>query len=484
MNARPGAMVAVRRIQPLARTPQDREFLPAALEILDTPASPAKKTFLWLICLMLAAMLGWSWFAKLDINAVAPGRIQTDGRSKIVQPLEPGKVKAIYVQNGAEVKEGDLLIELDSTETQAEVDAQTRLVEALDGEIARRQQAMAVAVGSTQDTTIHFPANVGDLIQAREIGAMKADLSQYTTSLDELSAQIAEKKATNERLSLSVAARQDLIKSLQERVDMREELVSKLSGTRSSVLDALQTLQTEKTNLAYDSGQLIETDASIVTLRRKIEQTTADFVAKQTDKVSDALQKRDRAAEDIVKATAKNARTRLTAPIGGTLQQLAVTSIGQVVTSGQPLMVIVPSQGALEIEAMISNGDIGFIEPGQDVVVKIDSFPFTRYGVVHGRVTRVSRDAVSDRDAQGASDSISVGQGQSVSTATGTEKTQNLVFPITIGLDQNTFTADGKKMALTPGMTASVEIRTGERRAIDYLLSPLRETTAQAGRER
>src|SRR4029453_1186833 len=111
------------------RTRPDREFLPAALEILETPASPIKQTLSWLICAMFAAVLAWSWFAKLDINAVAPGRIQTSGRSKIIQPLEPGKVKAIFAQNGAVVKEGDLLIELDSTETQAELAAQAHLGE-------------------------------------------------------------------------------------------------------------------------------------------------------------------------------------------------------------------------------------------------------------------------------------------------------------------------------------------------------------------
>jgi hemolysin D len=265
---------------------------------------------------------------------------------------------------------------------------------------------------------------------------------------------------------------------------MRSELYSKSAGTRAAMLDALQALQNEETNLAFNSGQLIETEASIRTLRRKLEQLTADFVANQTDKLSEAEQKRDRAREDMVKAAAKNARTRLTAPISGTLQQLAVTSIGQVVNSGQPLLVIVPSQEPLEIEALVLNSDIGFIEPGQEAVIKIDSFPFTRYGVMQGKVIRVSRDAVSDRDAQGASDSVSVGQGQSVAPVTGIQRTQNLVFPVTTGLDRNTFLVDGKEVPLTPGMTVSVEIRTGERRAIDYLLSPLRETVSQAGRER
>jgi hemolysin D len=132
----------------------------------------------------------------------------------------------------------------------------------------------------------------------------------------------------------------------------------------------------------------------------------------------------------------------------------------------------------------VLNQDIGFVEPGQEAIVKIDSFPFTRYGVLHGKVLRVSRDAVNDRDAQAAGDTISVGSGQTLPPVTGTQKTQNLVFPVAIALEQQSFLADGKEIGLTPGMTVSVEIRTGDRRVIDYLLSPLREATSQAGRER
>src|SRR5205085_12572932 len=242
------------------------------------------------------------------------------------------------------------------------------------------------------------------------------------------------------------AARQELIKSLKERVDMRSELVAKSAGTRASLLDALQVQQNEQTNLAVDRGQLIETDASIGTLRRKLEQLIADFVANQTDKLSEAEQRRDPTAEDTVKAAAKNARTHLTAPISGTLQQPAVTSIGQGVNTGQSLLVIVPDREPLEIEALVLNPDIGFNEPGQEAIIKIDSFPFTRYGVMQGKVLRVSRDAISDRDVQGASDTISVSQGQSVAPVTGTQKTQNLVFPVTIGLDRSTFIVDGKEV--------------------------------------
>ncbi len=158
-----------------------------------------------------------------------------------------------------------------------------------------------------------------------------------------------------------------------------------------------------------------------------------------------------------------------------------MTTLGQVVTAGQPLMVVVPTDGPIEVEAQVLNKDIGFVLPGQEAVVKIDAFPFTRYGLIEGRVVRVSRDAVDDREASGGSDALSVARSQGVNPVSGMTKTQNLIFPVTVALSQTSIKADGKDVALTPGMTATVEIRTGRRRVIDYLLSPVRETTSTAG---
>jgi len=166
------------------------------------------------------------------------------------------------------------------------------------------------------------------------------------------------------------------------------------------------------------------------------------------------------------------------------VQQLAVTTIGQVVTTGQSLMTIVPLDSPIEIEAMIQNKDIGFVEPGQAAVVKVESFPFTRYGTIDGTVLKVSRDAVDEREAGALSDPGSAPKTQASATATAPGKGQNLVFPATIGLSRRTINVDGKVIPLSPGMAVVVEIRTGQRRAIDYVLSPLREVVSSTAHER
>lgn len=467
------------------RPREDLEFLPAALEILETPPSPISGLFVWSISLILAIALAWSVLTRIDIYSIATGRIQLSGRSKTVQPLEPGRVRSVSVQNGQNVKAGELLVELDSTETQADVDAGAREFESLDAEISRRQAVIAAGLTNQDERpAVSFSAGVGPGVRDREQQAMLADWMQFSAMRESLKAQLEQSRAQKRRLNMSVDARSNLIGSLQERVDMRQKLIERDAGTKASAIDALQQLQSEQTNLAYDRGQIIETDAAITLAQRKIEQQRAEFISTQMDKLHDADNKRDHARQDLVKAQAKEDRTRLLAPTSGTVQQLAITTVGQVVTSGEPLMVIVPNTGPLEVEALMANRDVGFIELGQKAVVKIDAFPFTRYGKIDGTVTRVSHDAVDNRDVNGSTDTSRIARGQSITQAGGASNSQDLVFPVTINLARASLFVDGRDIPLTPGMTVAVEIRTGDRPVIDYVLSPLREMVSTTAHER
>jgi hemolysin D len=245
------------------------------------------------------------------------------------------------------------------------------------------------------------------------------------------------------------------------------------------VIEALEQYENAMTQDAGDRGQLIETDAAMRSLERKIDEVVTQFVADQSQKLAEAEHKRDRAEQELIKAQSKSDRTQLKAPIAGTVQQLAVASIGQVVTSGQPLLTLVPLDASIEVEAMIANKDIGFVASGQRAIVKVEAFPFTRYGTIEASVAKVSRDAVDERDATNLSDASNAAKAQQ-DASTQPSRTQNLVFPATIRLVRNSIEIDGREVALTPGMAVTVEIKTGQRRVIDYLLSPLREVAAQS----
>jgi hemolysin D len=461
----------------------DKEFLPAALEIRDKPASPYAAVFIWVLALGFGAALLWSCLARLDIFAVASGRVQVSGRSKVVQPFEAGIVKAVHVANGSRVAAGELLLELDPAEAAADLAAKSGQLESVEAELARRK-AEITAVQDGGDAEPTFPVLVGGPIRARELAVMVAELAQYRASRESVLAQIAEKLAQHDRLVGSIGAKERLMALLKERASMREALAARSAGTRAAVIDAVQLVEQTAADLASDQGQLAEAKAGARSLERRLDLLTHDMIAQQVQRIADASQKRESLSQEVVKARLKLDRTRLNAPIAGTIQQLAVTTLGQVVSPGQPLLVVVPADGPIEIEALVQNKDVGFVSPGQDATIKVDAFPFTRYGTLEGRVVRISRDAVDERDAGGATDAVSISRGGGVSAVSGTPRTQNLVFPVTVELARTTIAAEAGDIPVTPGMTAVVEIRTGSRSVIDYLLSPARERVGQAGRER
>jgi hemolysin D len=481
-TSRGKALVPRMTSSPLTDT--DREFLPAALEILVTPPSPVAKSLLLAICALFFGALAWSYFGWIDIYAVAPGKIQPDGGSKVVQPVDAGKIAAIRVQNGSRVNAGDILIELDSTESAADRQAEATDLEAASAEAARRRAAIAAAqTEALAPAPIAFDPSISEPVRRREEGVLAADLAQLRSSVNGLKAQLAEKVATKARLESTIAERQKLIALTKERVSMRQKLEALGADSRAQTIEALQQYETQLTTDADDRGQLLETGAAMASLDRKIDQSITQFIADQSQKLAEAEHKRDHLGQDLIKAQSKASHAVLKAPISGTVQQLAVSSLGQVVTSGQPLLTIVPLDQSLEIKAMVANQDIGFVEAGQNAVVKVDSFPFTRYGTIDGTVERVSRDAVDERDATELSDAANAARPQGAAPGS-PPKTQNLVFPATIRLAKRTVDVDGKEVALMPGMAVSVEIKTGQRRAIDYLLSPLREMASETARER
>ena len=461
----------------------DREFLPAALELLETPPSPVRVAAIWAIGLFFAAALAWSYFGWLEIYAMAQGRIQPSGRSKVVQPLDPGRVVGSAVENGSRVEAGDLLIELDAREAAADREEQRRDLESAFAEGARRRAAIAAArLGEKEAMRVTYPGGTSSDIIARENAVLAADLAQLSSNRASLLAQRAERLATFDRLKASIAAREKLIAVNKEHVDMRESLNQSKAASRAQVIETLQQYEAQLTAQAGEKGQLVENQAALITLERKLEEATTQFIADQTQKLADIERKADRLKGELVKAATKHERTRLIAPITGTVQQLAVTTVGQVVSPGQPVMTIVPLGTPIEIEALIQNKDIGFVEVGQKAVVKVESFPFTRYGTVEGTVIKVSRDAVDDREASALSDPKSSAKPQS--SVSDIAKNQNLVFPATIALNKTAITVDGKNIPLSPGMAVTAEVLTGKRRALDYILSPLREVVSASGHER
>jgi len=480
-TTQPSKVRAPRRIQ-LHRG--DHEFLPAALEILETPLSPIRSVMILTICAFVVIALAWSYFGRVDIIAVAQGKIQPVGRTKTIQPIETGKVSSIAVENGRRVAAGDVLVMLDPGEAQADEGTLQADLQSEKAEVVRRTTALMLASRRALGTVpqIVFGPGTPPLIGAREQRVLAGDIGQLASAVGSLEGQIREKTAERDRLNGTIAAQQTLITTLKERVDMRQTLLESRSESRAKVIDALELMQTQAATLASERGQLGEIEASLGRIARDIEKGYASFTAENSQKLADAERLIDENTEKLAKARIKTGHMELKSPIDGTVSGLTITSVGQVVTVGEQVMQIVPLDSALEIECYLPNGDVGFVRKDQQAIVKIESFPFTDYGTVDGHVTRVARDAIAQPEAEQREQNPA--QAAKESMFGGAQRTQNLVFPVTLSLDKASIRSEGAEVPLVPGMAVTVEIRTGTRRILSYLFSPILQVATTALRER
>ena len=462
----------------------DREFLAPALEILETPPSPVHVAFLWIICGLVVSALTWAYFGRVDIIAAAQGKFQPMGQVKVVEPLETGRVEAIRVANGSFVLAGDVLVELDRSAALADAEGARAELASARAEILRRKSALSAARSHRFDASpaIDWPDDASPSLRERETRVLAADLGQLAANVAAFDAERRQKAAEGDKLRATIATQKNLVATLQERVDMRTKLVEVKAGAKAAVIDATETLQYQITQEAKQEQDLASLSAGLEVIARNSDKAVQDFISDNAQKLEDAERRTEDVEQRLAKAQAELDHLTLRAPIAGRVQSSIITNVGQVVASGQEIMRIVPEDSGLEIQAYVRNRDIGFVSVGQESVVKVESFPFTRYGAIHARVARIAKDAIPEPDANAIE-----GDPTRVSNAAGfagAERTQNLVFPVVLKPDAETITIDGMPEPLTSGMAVTVELKTGARRMLEYLFSPLVEVASKAMRER
>ena len=470
------------------RVPTDREFLPGALEILEAPASPIRVWLAYALCGLAAAALAWSWFGHLDVYADATGKVQASGRTKVVQPVASGKVEQILVTDGDRVAAGAVLIRLDQTTALAERNIVRDQLFNARAEVLRHRAEIAALTKSGVETrpTVDWPKDLPHAVIERETQAMGSELSNLAATLSNLEAQKAATVADRDKYQANIDPQKKVIELINEHLGMRNTLFKDGWNSRVTVLEQEQQLQTAQLQLVNLQGSLAQANAAIPVIDSKIDLTRQTFVTTHTASLVSSDQQVDKLRQDLAKAEETVAHTTLLAPIAGTVQANAVTTVGQVVTTGQQLMQIVPEGTPLEIEAYILNSDAGFVRVGQDATIKVDTFPYTRYGTLTGKVTRVAADALPGKQAQQqqSNGSTPPSADGSMSVTSAAQQTTDLVFPVTVVPDQTGLKVDGRVLPLTSGMTVTVEIRTESRRAIDYILSPLHSLFEQSAQER
>jgi len=472
----------MRRVIPFRRAHERRSeelaFLPAALEIVEAPPSPIGRAIGATIILLFCAALVWAWWGTIDIVASATGKIVPSDRTKVIQPFETGVVRSIRVQDGQAVKAGDVLIELDPTVNAAERDHlhDDLLAEQLN--IAR----LRAALGGGDDPVADFtpPVDADPALTSTQRQLLLNQVTEHRAKIAALARQQAQKEAEEATTAATIHKFAAMIPVVQQRVDIRKTLMDQGLSSKLSYFETLQLLVEQQEDLSVQKSHLHEAEAAAAALRETRGQAVAEYRHTLSDELAKAEQKANGLAQDLLKAEQKTRLQLLTAPVDGMVQQLAIHTVGGVVTPAQSLLMVVPSDSRLEIEAMVSNRDIGFVHPGQEAEIKIDTFNFTRYGLLQGQVLTVSQDAViRDRQQDRSND-----RGPGTQNDTSEPKGQELNYSARISLDRTRMQIDDRKVDLSPGMAVTVEIKTGSRMILSYLLSPLLRYRQESLRER
>ncbi len=435
----------------------ETDFLPAALEVVETPPNPLGRIILWSLIVFLALALVWSIVAKIDVVAVAPGKVIAAGRNKLVQSAEGGVVRSILVRDGQTVRRGQPLVTLDPTATGAEREQALAKLQtaALD---AARSRAILSALHGGAANFVPPEGMSGDIVavQRQLIDSRLAELRAKAQTLQE---QAGEADAARGASGAEIARLRDTLPFLTERADKRRVLTEKGYASRLGQLELDQQRVDHERRIGVEVQNQRKAAASLAGVRQQLAEVRSQAIRETLADLAKADAEVRVAREELVKATQRTGLQIVRAPVDGTVQQIAVTSEGSVLKPADPILVVVPSNAQLIVEAQVLNRDIGFVRAGQPVTVKLEAFPFTRYGTLEGKLMWISRDAIQDEKL-------------------------GPVYQARVAILDNHPTGGGAPLDVSPGLQASAEIRTSERRVIDYLLSPIERRVQEAGRER
>ncbi len=447
-----------------SRAREETQFLPAAIEIAETPPSPLGRAILLTIILFFVIAIIWASLGEINIVAVARGQVIPNGRSKIVQSLISGAIEDIRVKEGQRVKAGDVLIQLNGAESSAE---RSRLLHEQQSHLAAMTRietlfeyldSPASAVNPARSKLKFNPATMAKTRQL-ESNLFHAQWQQHSSSIKRYQAETQRKQAEQQVIDENIKKQRKILPLVLERVQAVKQLSGKQFIAKSDYLALEQERIERQQDLLALKHQRRETDAAIIQANEALSNAIAQF---RTSIIQEQSERTDR-LNALTQALARNQQTQqhqsIRAPVTGVVQQLAVNTIGGAITAAQKLLIIVPESESIEVEAFLENKDIGFVNEGQSAEIKVDAYPFTKFGTLNGQVRTISKDAVAQKDLGWS-------------------------FVTHVSLDQTAFKLDDKTLPVLPGMSVQVEIKTGRRKLIDFLLSPLLKGLHDSARER
>ena len=436
------------------RDARETEFLPSILEVTETPPSPVGRAVLWTLVALLVAGAIWICVGEVDEVAIANGKVIPVGNVKIVQSQNKGAIKELDVKEGDYVEEGQTLVVLDTTKTQADVDQLKKQAAYYGLTVARLNAEM-------QDAPFTPPQDPDGLLEAKDVAAQ---VTLYQSRRAKLAADQEKNLAAVQQASAAVEGSQAQLQKYralqqvaQEKEDRLEQLMQEDAISYFQLLEARATRVEYQRNADATEKNILEQQGKLTEAQDNMQATDTAYRQDTMTQLVEAKRQYNAIEEELKKADETNQQSEIVAPISGRINQLAVHTLGGVVSEGQALMMIVPDDATLEIEAYADNKDIGFIQQGQDAEVKVETFNFQKFGMVNATVDEISPDAASNAQ----------------------DKETYQKYRLTLGLEN-----DDSGIDLTPGMNVSAEIKIKKKKIIDFFLDPFRKYKDEALRER
>ena len=437
-----------------------RDFLPAALEVQETPPSPIGRFILWSIVILLVIAIAWASLSKVDIVAATRGKLVVNELSRPVNSAVTAEIVEVLVKEGEHVEKGQSLIKLNSASLVAQLE-----------ENILQQKINRFHIARLELLYEHYLNRPAPLILSDNFQLESPLLAQQISM--QLQAEVEDDYNEKEVFKLN----QQIITAQIENYQIQKEMAENLLPIYREQYEALNSLykkdMTSKDSLLEIQKKYLEAkftvnsaDAKVKEMRANYAQIDAQIKSHVADKIREIEQEKIQRLNqnDILSAQQKQlealiAQYELEAPIAGIVESLVYRDAGAAVEAPQELLKIVPENEKLIAEVWVSNQDIGFLRRNQLAAVKIDTFDFTRYGWIEGKLLNISSDAIDDKDL-------------------------GLVYKAVIELSTNHLIIDGQTIKLESGMSVSAEVKTGQRTVLSYLLSPMMEALDDVGKQR
>lgn len=424
------------------------EFLPAAIEVEATPANRAGQNIIWAIVLLFVIAIAWAILGRMDIVAVAQGKIIPSDYTKQIQAFETARIAQIHVQEGERVTKGQLLVSLDPSQAIADETRLEQEITALEQANLRLTLLDEKISGTPKISNNKSSENTVAMLPISQQLLLEQEWVEYRSKVAALTSESKRLLAEMQMITAEISKKERVIPVIKERVDALDTLQKKSYGSKLQYLELKQELIEQEQDLDVQRArqQQLQHSVDAVDVQRQAliseqrKRNLTDIQANQTQLAS--------LEQERLKAQTRAHYHSLLSPIDGQVQQLSIHTLGGVVTPAQVLMAIVPDNAELEVEVMIQNKDIGFVQEGQAVAVKVDTFNFTKYGLIPSLLKTISDDAIQDEEL-------------------------GLVYSARVALSQDFLSVDGRDVKLSPGMSVTAEVKTGTRRIIEFFLAPL-----------